>query len=132
MQDDGPFEAEAPGERHRRIPQRRGAFRSAAMHLVQILLPLYDNDGQPIARERYAQVRRELTGRFGGLTAFTRAPAEGLWQENGKATVRDDIVVFEVMAAELDKAWWRRYRQELEARFRQEVVVIRAQSIRLL
>ena len=41
-------------------------------------------------------------------------------------------MVFEVMAPELDKAWWRRYRQELEARFRQEVVVIRAQSIRLL
>ena len=101
------------------------------MHLVQILLPLYDNAGAPLPRELYSYVRRELTETFGGLTAFTRAPAEGLWQDEGE-TKRDDIVVFEIMAEHLDEPWWRAYRSELERRFRQDVVVIRAQKTRIL
>ena len=75
------------------------------IYLIQILLPLYDNAGAPLPRELYARVREELTGKYGGLTAFSRAPAEGLWQE-GSETKRDDIVVLEVMADQLDRAWW--------------------------
>ena len=48
------------------------------MYLIQILLPLNDNQGRPVARELFRDVGSELTGRFGGLTAHTRAPAEGL------------------------------------------------------
>jgi hypothetical protein len=48
-------------------------------YLVQILLPIYDNQGSKLASEFYSRVRSELTERFGGLTAYTRAPAEGLW-----------------------------------------------------
>ena len=33
------------------------------------------------------------------------------------------------MTEDLDRPWWRGYRRELEKRFRQEVVVIRAQEI---
>ncbi len=50
------------------------------MHLVQILLPLADNRGRPFPAAMLGDVRRELTERFGGLTAFTRAPAEGFWE----------------------------------------------------
>jgi hypothetical protein len=100
-------------------------------HLVQILLPLYDNDGAAQPAAHFAAVRRELTERFGGFTAFTRAPAEGAWKEGGEVA-RDDIVVVEVMAEALDETWWRDYRRGLEARFRQEAIVIRAQAIRLL
>ena len=39
---------------------------------------------------------------------------------------RDRVCIFEVMAEELDRAWWREYREELERRFRQEKVVVRA------
>jgi hypothetical protein len=98
------------------------------MHLVQILLPLSDNEGNRFLRNLYARVRTELTERFGGLTAFTRAPAEGLWSEGGETT-RDEIVILEVMTNDLDRDWWRAYRRELEVRFRQDVVVIRAQAI---
>jgi hypothetical protein len=101
------------------------------VHLIQILLPIYDNAGAPLPRELFSKVREELTGAFGGLTAFTRAPAEGLWQD-GSGTARDDIVIFEVMADALDEGWWRAYRDELERRFRQETVLIRAQETRLL
>jgi hypothetical protein len=101
------------------------------MHLIQILLPLYDNAGNIFDEELYGTVRRELTERFGGLTAFTRAPAQGLWKDAGK-THRDDIVVFEVMTEELDADWWRGYRQTLEKTFRQDEIVIRAQPVLVL
>jgi hypothetical protein len=101
------------------------------MHLVQILLPLYDNAGAPFGEELYTKVRSELAERFGGLTAFTRAPAQGLWKSDGKTT-HDDIVVFEVMAAEIDKEWWGNYRTALETAFRQDTIVVRAQDVTVL
>ena len=100
------------------------------MHLIQILLPLFDNDGVPFTRDLHDGVREELSRRFGGLTAFTRAPAEGHWREEGR-TARDDIVVFEVMTEALDPDWWRAYRRELGRTFKQEVIVIRAQEPQL-
>jgi hypothetical protein len=101
------------------------------MHMIEILLPLYDNDGNHFAAEDYAGVREELVAHFGGLTAFTRSPAEGLWVEDGERS-RDDIIVFEVMADWLDRGWWRSYRGQLEARFRQDVIVVRAREVELL
>jgi hypothetical protein len=98
------------------------------MHLVQILLPLFDPDGARIPRETFDDVGRQMTERFGGLTAYTRAPAAGLWKDGGE-TQRDDIVVFEVMVEALDPEWWTAYRRELERRFRQEELVVRAQEI---
>ena len=38
------------------------------MHLVEILLPVADNEGRPFAAHKYADVREELTRRFGGIT----------------------------------------------------------------
>jgi hypothetical protein len=99
------------------------------VHLIQILLPLYDNDGAALPRALFDRVREELAGHFGGLTAFTRVPAEGHWRDEGD-TKREDIVVFEVMAESLDDAFWSAYRRELERSFRQEEIVIRAQEIR--
>jgi hypothetical protein len=101
------------------------------VHLIQLLLPLYDNDGAALPRTLFDKVREDLSGRFGGLTAFTRAPAEGHWRDAGE-TRRDDIVIFEVMAETLERAWWRAYRHELESSFRQEEIVIRMQEIEML
>lgn len=102
------------------------------MTLVQILLPLYDNAGQRLARELYDAVRQELVDRFGGLTAYTRSPATGLWAEEGDEVVRDDIVVYEVMAEKLDRAWWKGYRRQLERQFGQQALVIRGIGIQIL
>ena len=102
------------------------------MYLVQVLLPVYDNEGTQFPAERHHAVRDELSERFGGLTAYTRAPAEGVWKESAAQLSRDDIVVFEVMTPHLDSEWWAEYRRELENRFRQLHVVIRAQTIQLL
>ena len=99
------------------------------MHLVQLLLPLYDNDGRAFERAVYDRLRNELTEAFGGVTAFRRAPAEGVWQDAGGTLSRDEIVIFEVMTEQLDRAWWARYRADLARRFRQEDLIIRANEV---
>lgn len=99
------------------------------MQLVEIFLPVSDNDGKPFASSCYEAVRKELTDRFGGVTSFGRAPAHGTFRDNGNL-VHDDIVVFEVMTSELDRTWWSHYRQTLEKRFKQDEVLIRAIRIK--
>jgi len=99
------------------------------MQLIEILLPLRDSDGRPFDAEIWTKVRDELVEGFGGLTAFTRAPAEGLWEKKEGERGRDEFVIFEVMAETLDRNWWRAYREELERRFRQDDIVVRGREI---
>ncbi|MEO7826265.1 MAG: hypothetical protein ABIR60_03920 [Allosphingosinicella sp.] len=102
------------------------------MHLIEILLPLSDNEGQKFAAELHGAVCDELIEHFGGVTAFTRSRAEGLWKEGGGEPDSDDIVILEVMADWLDRGWWRGYRTGLERRFRQDEIVVRAREVELL
>ena len=102
------------------------------MHLIQILLPIYDNEGHQFPHDIYRGIGDELVARFSGLTAFTRAPAEGYWAPQDDEAWRDDIMVFEVMAEAIDKEWWRNYRARLERQLRQEAIVIRTYRIELL
>ena len=101
------------------------------MYLIQILLPLTDNAGKPLARRIFNDIKVELTARFKGLTIYSRAPAEGLWKPR-KGTRRDEIVVYEVMIDHLDREWWRGYRVRLEQLCCQESIVIRAEAIEVL
>ncbi len=102
------------------------------MYLVQLLLPLSDNEGNGFPAEHYAAVRRELTERFGGLTAYSRAPAQGLWSDHTGPPKRDDIVVYEVMVDAIDRRWWAELRRRLEALFAQDELVIRSQVVERL
>ena len=102
------------------------------MYLVQLLLPVQDSEGRPFNRVLFDELAAELTGRFGGLTAYTRAPATGLWEEQPGHTVREQVVVYEVMTDGLEAAWWAALRQRLEAQFDQDELVVRAQAIRRL
>lgn len=101
------------------------------MKLVQILLPLSDNDGRRYDDEIFKNLQHTLTERFGGLTAYSRAPAEGLWTSGG-TPMKDDIVVVEVMTEEFDRGWWKTLKTQLEATLRQEEIVIRAQPLETL
>ncbi|HJS06375.1 MAG TPA: hypothetical protein VJ809_01910 [Pirellulales bacterium] len=102
------------------------------MHLVQILLPLFDNEGNRFDGEFFRAVRDELAAEFGGVTVYSRAPAEGLWKGEAAALQHDELILFDVMVEHLNREWWATYRRTLEARFRQEVVVVRAQDIAML
>ena len=94
------------------------------MHLVELFLPVEDPTGASLA-PRIEELVATLAERFGGATAFLRAPAEGLWKQGGTLE-RDRIVVVEVMVDALDEAWWHALRTELEARFEQDEILIRA------
>jgi hypothetical protein len=95
------------------------------MKLVQILLPLSDNDAKPFPEGVLRGIQRELCDRFGGLTAHNRAPAEGIWRTAGSRK-KDDIVVLEVMDESFEPAWWRAFRKRTEELLRQEELVVRA------
>ncbi len=101
------------------------------MHLVQILLPVRDNSGSPFEQRHFEAVASTLSKKFGGATAYNRAPAEGRWESSG-TTQHDEVLVMEVMVDGLDRAWWAAFRRDLEKTFRQEQIIARAQLIDLL
>ena len=101
------------------------------MHLIQILLPVRDNDSKPFGPHPFEEVAWSLSKKFGGITAYNRAPAEGRWETSGK-TQHDDVLVIEVMVEAVDKTWWADFRSHLETTFRQHRIIVRAQSIELL
>lgn len=100
------------------------------MYLVQLLIPVRDELDVPFPRSLYNDLTTRLTDAFGGVTGYTRAPAAGLWDSEAGERVRDDVIVYEVMAETLDLAWWSKLRSHLETAFRQEEVVIRAMEMR--
>ena len=102
------------------------------MHLVELFLPLRDNDGHAFPKTLYDGVRSELAELHGGVTAFTRAPATGLWEDDEGDVQRDEVVLFEVMVDHVDHGWWRNYRATLEGRFRQDEVLVRATAVERL
>lgn len=102
------------------------------MYLIEILLPLYDNHGQPFGPAPFASARQELVDRFGGVTAHAQAPAQGIWEDSAGQVRRDDIVVFEVMTDHIDENWWSTWRARMERLFRQDEIVVRATEVRRL
>jgi hypothetical protein len=101
------------------------------MNLVQILLPLRNNDGAAFGNGMFDEVRNDLAEHFGGVTAYMRAPATGIWNDDGDE-VHDDVVIFEVMVNHIEREFWRLYRLELQEKFEQDVIVVRAQKIEML
>lgn len=98
------------------------------MHLIQILLPLRDNAGQRFGDDVFKSINATLVEAFGGVTAFSRAPAKGIWL-NADREERDDVIVVEVMAETLDRSWWQAFRERLETEMVQDEIVIRAHVI---
>jgi hypothetical protein len=95
------------------------------MHIIQIFLPLRDNDKNLFSPKLFSKVKTELIDKFDGLTAFVQSPAQGLWVDDDGIS-KDEIVILEVMSEGLDRKWWANYRLTLEKRFEQEKVIIRS------
>jgi hypothetical protein len=102
------------------------------MHLVELFLPLADNEGSPFTRPIFASVEKELADMFGGVTAYPRAPASGIWKQGGEDTKRDDLIIYEIITEKIDKDWWKSYRETLEQIFKQDQIIIRSHEICLL
>ena len=79
------------------------------MQLIQIFLPLYDNNKQAFDRSLYDDLRAGLKEKFGGVTFYRSAP-----------------VITEVITSDLHKEWWQQFKQGLEQVFKQEEILIRS------
>jgi hypothetical protein len=101
-------------------------------YLVTILLPLRDNDNKPFDAAIYRLTRDELVDQFGGLTTYTRSPAKGIWEKHPGNAVSDELIVYEIICEALNEPWWRGYRSQLEKRFLQDSLLIRANPIVVL
>ena len=98
-------------------------------HLVQILLPLRKRDGSDVPAASFGEVRGELTQRFGGVTAYSRSPATGLWKNTEAEVEREQVIMVEVVVEPFDRDWWTQYRERLAQRFDQEEIHARAIAI---
>lgn len=98
------------------------------MYLVQLLLPVLEEPADHV----FDDLKRTLTKHFEGFTAYSQAPAEGMWAPDGGPEERDSIIVVEVMTATVDREWWHQLRMKLEADLKQDLVIIRAQAIEML
>jgi hypothetical protein len=106
---------------------------ASAMVLIQILLPVgAPPDSPPRSRTAFDETRRELVERFGGITAYTRAPAEGVWTAPDGGHALDTMLMVEVVARTFDRMWWRAYASTLARRFEQESIHVRALPVELI
>lgn len=115
-----------------RVKNRPQMASIKSMHLVQILLPLADNQGRKFPDAIIQKIKDLILERFGGWTAFTRAPAEGIYWSESQGCVYDTIVVIEVMDESLNRKWWHDFRLKLEDLLAQEEVILRAHAIEQL
>lgn len=99
--------------------------------LVELFLPLYDENGELFPEKYYTEVRQELTLKFGGLTEYSRNPATGFWKPNEGKTQKDELLVFEVMCEEMDPKFWDKLKQRLLKIFKLDSIVIRCAQIEL-
>lgn len=101
------------------------------MNVIEVFLPLDTGAGLPIPRETIEGLVAGLADRFGGATAFTREPADGLWKT--QTTIqRDRIIIVEVIVNQVDQEWWRSYKRRLEQEFNQDEVMIRVTPCTLI
>jgi hypothetical protein len=123
-------------------PLRPGE-RMRARWRIEIFVPVADG------RAGLYDLREDLAARFGGVTAFERAPATGLWREDGQEggqesgqesgqaasaparaqIVREPVVILETMADDFDPNWWRAFREGWEARLGQRQLLVRASRV---
>ena len=97
-----------------------------AKFLIQLLLPKMDHQGRPFPDRYWEALKLKLADTFGGVTAYTRALADGIWAPRNKPISRESIFVVEVMSDDIDEVWWAELRLSLERDLDQDEVMIRA------
>ena len=102
------------------------------MYLIQILLPMTDENKDPFPAEYYSVLAETLTEKFGGVTAYMPSPATGLWKQDQNTTVKDQIAILEVMADRLDFSEWKKIKDDLGRKFRQEEILMRTFQVTVL
>jgi len=100
--------------------------------LIELLLPVYDPDGNPFSQKQFTAVRKKLEEKFGPVTSYSRGPAPSVTDDEGKRLPKPAFIVYEIMAASLDSAYWSKYKTMLVKTFGQENVLIRCTTISVI
>jgi hypothetical protein len=82
-----------------------------------------------MTRDQLAAVQTTLAKRFGGVTAYLRVPASGLWTRASGDMSEDEIVTVEVQVETIDRDWWDAYRRQLERDVHQDSILVRAIAV---
>ncbi|MBX6393210.1 MAG: hypothetical protein IRY96_07025 [Burkholderiales bacterium] len=85
-------------------------------HLVQILVPVHDRNGETVPTAAFDDIRHHLKQHFQSVTAHVRMPAERLGSSEAEPR-GEELVVFEIFCERLDRCWWHDFRRHLEPRF---------------
>lgn len=102
------------------------------LNKIEIFVPIFDNKGNRFSETIYRKIKKKLTEDFGGVTAYTQMPAEGIWKDTKYREIKDEIIIYEVMVSKIDKSYWKAYKQRLKEQFEQKELVIRQSGIGLL
>lgn len=90
--------------------------------LIQIVVPLEDNNGVSLAAERN-NWERVLTSQFGGLTIFHGA--SGLWSPGyGRGIVSEDVQIWMIHDSDYSPTYWQYIKRCMTFAFRQEEMFI--------
>lgn len=106
-------------------------FEIHIMKLIQIYLPV-PGENDAAASGMFEVVQKDLALKFGGVTAFVRAPGKGQWRPTSEKTVYDDLVIVEVITEFINKEWWTEYRKKLASIVHQDKILITVNDIDLL
>jgi inorganic pyrophosphatase len=90
---------------------------------IELFIPVYTKNGKPFPKKHYTNLHQKLTEKFGGLTMYSRVPVTGFWKENSKTTLKEDIIVYEVLAAEIDDKFWTKLKAWVLKAFNQEEII---------
>lgn len=101
------------------------------MKLIQIFLPIADNQGKRFSKDLFDQIKNQLAKKYKGVTAYAQSPAEDLWEQDDTLQ-SDQIIIYEVMAPDLDKHWWVSFKTNLEKVFKQDEILIRSLDTQML
>ena len=109
------------------------------MNLIQpkyrfeILIPLYDNAGAPIAPEKIWGVFAEIFSKYGACRTQPLAPHLGWWVEEAESSTvyKDWTLMFaiDVDPTEENITWFRNLKQQLAATFNQLEIYIAGMEI---
>jgi len=97
--------------------------------LIQLLLPLQDENGEVFPAARYAKVHKQLIEKFGGLTLYQRNPAEGYWKNGSSKTIKEPMLVHEVLSGAIEEDFWKQLKSSLMKEFRQQDIQITCSRI---
>ncbi|MFZ0512624.1 MAG: hypothetical protein WAM14_13530 [Candidatus Nitrosopolaris sp.] len=99
---------------------------------VEILLPLFDNEGNAIDKSKFFETRKELVTEFKACTFL--GPTQGMWIDNEEKEYNDIHCGFYVMAPNTEKStnFFKNYKETLKKRFKQLDVLITYYPVEIL